>query len=58
MISEIVSYNIRLWYFFKERVKCHCQGFLYKMDKQNPKETFLLVMQKEVKEKGYILKDM
>lgn len=37
MISEIVSYNIRLWYFFKERVKCHCQGFLYKMDKQNPK---------------------
>lgn len=28
------------------------------MDKQNPKETFLLVVQKEVKEKGYILKDM
>lgn len=52
MISEIVNYNIRQWYFFNERVKCHCQGFLYKMDKQNPKEPFLLVVQKEVKEKG------
>lgn len=58
MISEIVNYNIRQWYFFNERVKCHCQGFLHKMDKQNPKETFLLVVQKEVKEKGYILKYM
>lgn len=28
------------------------------MDKQNPKETYLLIVQKEVKEKGYILKDM
>lgn len=52
MISELINYNIRQWYFFKERVKYHCQGFLYKMDKQNPKETFLLVVQKEVKEKG------
>lgn len=30
MISEIVNYNIRQWYFLKERVKCHCQGFSYK----------------------------